>query len=150
MTSDAITVRAASEDDIPAIAELEQLCFSVPWSEKALRETLSSPHARLFCAVLDGVVIAYGGCYLLGDDADITNIATHPDYRRRGAAAAVLEVLTACAKESGMLAIHLEVRASNAPAIALYEGFGFSVDGLRKNYYKNPTENAVLMTFSLT
>ena len=150
MTSDAITVRAATEDDIPAIAELEQLCFSVPWSEKALRETLSSPHARLFCAELGGVVIAYGGCYLLGDDADITNIATHPDYRRRGAAAAVLEVLTACAKEAGMLAIHLEVRASNAPAIALYEGFGFSVDGLRKNYYKNPTENAVLMTFSLT
>ena len=86
MKVDAITVRAATEDDIPAIAELEQLCFSVPWSEKALRETLSSPHARLFCAVLDGVVIAYGGCYLLGDDADITNIATHPDYRRRGAA----------------------------------------------------------------
>ena len=150
MKTDAITVRAASEEDIPAIAELEQLCFSVPWSEKALRETLSSPHARLFCAVLGGVVIAYGGCYLLGDDADITNIATHPEYRRRGAAAAVLEVLTACAKEAGMLAIHLEVRSSNAPAIALYEGFGFSVDGLRKNYYKNPTENAVLMTFSLT
>ena len=150
MTTDAITVRAASEDDIPAIAELEQLCFSVPWSEKALRETLSSPHARLFCAELGGVVIAYGGCYLLGDDADITNIATHPDYRRRGAAAAVLEVLTACAKEAGMFAVHLEVRASNAPAIALYEGFGFSVDGIRKNYYKNPTENAVLMTFSLT
>ena len=150
MKTDAITVRAASEEDIPAIAELEQRCFSVPWSEKALRETLSSPHARLFCAVLGGVVIAYGGCYLLGDDADITNIATHPEYRRRGAAAAVLEVLTACAKEAGMLAIHLEVRSSNAPAIALYEGFGFSVDGLRKNYYKNPTENAVLMTFSLT
>ena len=146
----AITVRTARCEDIAAIAELERLCFSVPWSEKALRETLSSPHARLFCAELGGVVIAYGGCYLLGDDADITNIATHPDYRRRGAAAAVLEVLTACAKEAGMLAIHLEVRASNAPAIALYEGFGFSVDGLRKNYYKNPTENAVLMTFSLT
>ena len=61
MTSDAITVRAATEEDIPAIAELEQLCFSVPWSEKALRETLSSPHARLFCAELGGVVIAYGG-----------------------------------------------------------------------------------------
>ena len=150
MKTDDILVRGAVKEDIPAIAVLEQLCFSVPWSEKALGETIASPHARLFCAVLDGTVIAYGGCYLLGDDADITNIATHPDFRRRGAAAAVLQALTACAEEAGMQAIHLEVRASNAPAIALYEHFGFSVDGIRKNYYKNPTENAILMTLSLS
>ena len=148
-TADAMTVRAAVKEDIPAIAALEQMCFSVPWSEGALADTLASPHARLFCAELGGVVIAYGGCYLLGDDADITNIATHPDFRRRGAAAAVLQMLTDCAKEQGMQAIHLEVRASNTPAAALYERFGFSVDGIRKNYYKNPTENAILMTLSL-
>ncbi|MBR5869788.1 MAG: ribosomal protein S18-alanine N-acetyltransferase [Clostridia bacterium] len=148
-TADTLTVRAAVKEDIPAIAALEQLCFSVPWSEGALADTLASPHARLFCAELGGAVIAYGGCYLLGDDADITNIATHPDFRRRGAAAAVLQVLSDCAKAHGMQAIHLEVRASNAPAIALYERFGFAVDGIRKNYYKNPTENAVLMTLSL-
>lgn len=150
MKTDALTVRVAVGADIPAIAGLETLCFSVPWSEKAIGDTLASPHARLFCAELDGAVIAYGGCYLLGDDADITNIATHPDYRRRGAAAAVLQALTAYAREKGMLAVHLEVRQSNVPAIALYEGFGFAVDGIRKNYYKNPTENAVLMTLSLT
>lgn len=149
MQTDAVTVRAAGEDDIPALAVLEQLCFSSPWSEKALHDTLDSPFAGLFCAELDGAVIAYGGLYLLGDDADITNIATHPDYRRRGAAAAVLEVLIAYAEEHGMQAMHLEVRASNVPAITLYERFGFAVDGIRKNYYKNPTENAVLMTLSL-
>ena len=149
MKTDILTVRAAAEADIPAIAVLETLCFSSPWSEGALRDTLASAYARMFCAELDGTVIAYGGCYLLGDDADITNIATHPDYRRRGAAALVLQTLTACARDCGMHAIHLEVRQTNAPAIALYEGFGFSVDGIRKNYYKNPTENAVLMTLSL-
>ena len=149
MKTDAVTVRAVTEADIPAIAVLEALCFSSPWRTRALCDTLSSPHARMFCAELDGTVIAYGGCYLLGDDADITNIATHPDYRRRGAAAAILRTLTSCAADCGMQAIHLEVRASNVPAITLYEGFGFSFDGIRKNYYKNPTENAVLMTLSL-
>lgn len=149
MKTEDVTVRAACELDIPAIAALETLCFSSPWSENALRDTLASPYAVLFCAELDGAVIAYGGLYLLGDSADITNIATHPDHRRRGAAAATLRALTAYANEHGAHALHLEVREHNRPAITLYERFGFTVDGIRKNYYKNPTENAVLMTLSL-
>ena len=150
MKTDSLCVRAAEETDIPAIAVLEHLCFSAPWSETALTDTLNSPYAKLFCAEMDGTVIAYGGIYLLGDDADITNIATHPDHRRCGAAAEILQTLMAYAKEHGATALHLEVRASNAPATALYERFGFAVDGIRKNYYKNPTENAVLMTLSLS
>ena len=149
MLTDSVFVRAADAGDIPAIAMLETLCFSSPWSEGALTDTLNSPHAKLFCADDHGTVIAYGGMYLLGDDADITNIATHPDHRRCGAAAAVLRALIASAKDCGAQALHLEVRESNAPAIALYERFGFAVDGIRKNYYKQPTENAVLMTLSL-
>ena len=137
--SDIIRVRAAAEEDIPAIAELEQRCFSSPWSERALLDTLQSPHAHLVCAEQNGTVIAYGGLYLLGDDADITNIATHPDMRRRGAAAAVLEALRTYAKEHGASALHLEVRASNTGAITLYETRGFQTDGIRKNYYKNPS-----------
>ncbi len=150
MLTDSVVVRAAEDADIPAIAVLENLCFSAPWSENALSDTLHSPYGKLFCAELDGQIIAYGGAYLLGDDADITNIATHPDHRRRGAAAAILKTLIAYANEHGVGALHLEVRASNAPATALYERFGFAVDGIRKNYYKNPTENAVLMTLSLS
>lgn len=148
--SDTVTVRPAAEDDIPAIAELEQLCFSSPWSEGALRDTLHSPYACLVCAEQNSTVIAYGGLYLLGDDADITNIATHPDMRRRGAASAVLEWLQTYALAHGAAALHLEVRLSNTNAIALYESRGFRTDGIRKNYYKNPTEHAVLMTCSLT
>ena len=150
MKTESLCVRTAEDTDIPAIAVLEQLCFSSPWSETALSDTLHSPHARLFCAESDGTVMAYGGVYLLGEDADITNIATHPEFRRHGAASAVLETLIAFVREHGVLALHLEVRASNDAAIALYERFGFSVDGIRKNYYKNPTENAVLMTLSLS
>ncbi len=148
--SDGVTVRAACEQDLPMLAMLEKLCFSSPWSEQALRDTLTSPYAKLFCAEDGDAVIAYGGLYLLGDDADITNIATHPDHRRRGAGTAVLRSLIAYAKEHGAQGVHLEVRQSNVPAIAMYEKFGFAVDGIRKNYYKNPSENAVLMTLSLT
>lgn len=148
MKTDAVEVRFAAEQDIPALAALENMCFSSPWSETALRETLASPHAKLFCAERSGEIVAYGGVYLLGDDADITNIATAPAFRRQGAAAAILWALTAYTAEHGVRAVHLEVRESNAPAIALYEKFGFAVDGIRKNYYKHPTENAVLMTLS--
>ena len=146
----AITVRAASCEDIAAIAELERLCFSVPWSEKALSETLQSPHARLFCAEDACGIIAYGGMYLLGDTAEITNIATHPGHRRRGAASAVLCALMAAAADAGAERICLEVRASNTPAEALYASHGFVLDGVRKNYYKQPTEHAHLMSRALS
>ena len=150
MKVDSLCVRIAEDADIPTIAVLEKLCFSLPWSETALSDTLHSPHAKLFCAEMNDTVMAYGGVYLLGEDADITNIATHPDHRRHGAASAVLRSLIAFVKEHGGRFLHLEVRASNSAAIALYEQFGFSVDGIRKNYYKNPTENAILMTLSLS
>jgi ribosomal-protein-alanine N-acetyltransferase len=150
MKTETLCVRTAEEADIPAIAKLETLCFSSPWSETALTDTMHSPHAKLFCADIDNTVIAYGGVYLLGEDADITNIATHPDHRRHGAASAVLQSLIAYVKDHGVLSLHLEVRSSNSAAITLYERFGFLTDGIRKNYYKNPTENAVLMTLSLS
>ena len=150
MKTETLCIRTAEEADIPAIAKLETLCFSSPWSETALTDTMHSPHAKLFCADIDNTVIAYGGVYLLGEDADITNIATHPDMRRRGAAAAVLEALRTYAKEHGASALHLEVRASNTGAITLYETRGFQTDGIRKNYYKNPTEHAILMTCALS
>ena len=149
MTDAVITVRRAGEADVPAIAALERACFSEPWSEGALTDTLRSPYAVLFCAVLPdeaGTIASYGGLYLLGEDADITNVATHPAYRRRGAAAAVLEALLDCARAHGVCAVHLEVRRPNAAAAALYRAHGFTVDGTRPRYYKNPSEDAVLMT----
>ena len=150
MTDSVITVRQAEAADVPAIAALERVCFSDPWSEGALNDTLCSPYAVLFCAMFpdEGETIAsYGGLYLLGEDADITNVATHPAYRRRGAASAILGAILDYARAHNVRAVHLEVRCSNTSAAALYRSFGFTVDGTRPRYYKNPSEDAILMTY---
>ena len=83
------------------------------------------------------------------DEGYITNVAVSPDFRRQGIARALIEALLAKARENGLAFVTLEVRESNAPAIALYTGAGFEPVGKRKNFYSNPTENAVLMTISL-
>ena len=146
-----MTVREASSADLAGLAEIERACFSEPWSENALAGTLGNPLARLFCAAEeDGTLSGYAGVYLLDEDADITNVAVLPAFRRQGIADAVLVSLEAFCREHGAQLLHLEVRASNTPALALYEKHGFVRDGLRKNYYKNPKEDAVLMTLPLT
>ena len=104
MKTEPISVRTACEADLPAIAEIERQCFSVPWSEGALADTLHSGYAHLVLAQDGDTVIAYGGIYLLGDDADITNIATLPSHRRRGAASAILSALEDCAFSRGAAA----------------------------------------------
>lgn len=125
-------------------AELEKLCFSEPWSENSLG-LLTREGGIGFAAVCDGVLAAYGGMTHVLDEGQITNIATHPDHRRRGLAEAVLGALFDYSKAHGLKEIFLEVRKSNAPAIALYKKCGFESVGERKNFYRSPTENAVLM-----
>lgn len=148
MTETDFRVRSVTAADIPALAGIEAACFSEPWSAWALTETLDCAYAHLICIETGSVLAAYGGLYLLGDSADITNIAVLPAYRRRGFGAAVLSALAAYAYERGAQTVHLEVRASNAAAIALYTRFGFVCDGIRRHYYKNPAEDAHLMTYT--
>jgi ribosomal-protein-alanine N-acetyltransferase len=95
--------------------------------------------------IIEGKLAAYGGCEFVPPEANIVNIATHPDFRRRGCAAAVIDSLEEFLSSKGVDSIFLEVRASNAPARALYEGKGFAVVGVRKNYYRFPTEDAEVM-----
>lgn len=131
---------------VTALAEIERLCFSSPWSEEALAEELSNPCARFFVAEEDGQAIGYIGCLFVADEGDITNVAVHPAHRRRGIAARLLDALLDAAADERIEAIHLEVRASNVPAIALYESRGFRPDGVRPRFYTRPTEDAVLYT----
>ncbi len=138
-------------DDVPAIAALEAMCFSEPWSEASLYDTLSSPDAMLVCAVLAETVIGYGGIYLspaVGDfpgEGNITNIAVLPAYRGRGIGRTLLLSLLEAAMRRGAKEIFLEVRVSNASAIRLYEAVGFDTVGTRKNFYKQPREDALIM-----
>lgn len=133
---------------LSAVAELEALCFVDPWSEKALELLLTDGAYGAVC-LQDERVMAYGGVLWAPDEGQITNIATHPDARRCGMGAAILEHLIAEATSRGCEQLSLEARVSNTPAIALYERYGFLKMGLRRGFYKHPTEDAYVMCLPL-
>ena len=133
---------------LDAIAEIEALCFSEPWSARAL-ELLLGDAAIGAVATHEGRVIAYGGMILAPDEGQITNIAVHPDFRRRGCARAILHALHVEAEQRKFEQIVLEVRASNAAAIALYESEGYASVGRRRGFYRMPTEDALVMQRSV-
>jgi ribosomal-protein-alanine N-acetyltransferase len=140
-------LKTFAAEHIPEAAEIERLCFSEPWSEAALNYMCTSPNTRAV-AVIDrenGRLAAYGGAQFVLDEANIVNIATHPDYRRRGCATALMHSLESFLKENGIAYVYLEVRSSNAPAQALYAKEGFAPVGVIKNYYRFPSEDAVEM-----
>ena len=131
-------------EHLEAVAEIEALCFADPWSTGAL-EFLLSDAAMGVVAICDGRVAAYCGMALAPDEGQITNLAVHPDFRRCGLGRAILLYLQAEARARGLLQIALEVRVSNEGAIALYESERFYVAGRRRNFYRNPTEDALVM-----
>ena len=143
--SSAVRVDAAM---LPQLATLEETVFSSPWSAKAL-ELLCSETAFGFAVVRENGPVAYGGMLTVLDEGQITNIATHPDHRRHGYAAVVLESLLEEARARGLVTVTLEVRESNAPAIALYEKFGFAIVGRRPRFYTAPVETALVMQCNL-
>ena len=141
-------IRLFCADDCAAVAEIERLSFAEPWSEKSLELLLKGENFGL-TALCDGQTAAYVGIVAAPPEADITNVATHPNFRRRGLAAALLTALKAEAKKRGIENIFLEVRRSNTAARALYEKLGFETVGERKGFYQNPKEDAVLMALAL-
>lgn len=131
---------------IGQIAALERECFSTPWSEAMLTEVLFDSQASFIVAESeDGGVLGYAGLQVVLDEGYIDNIAVEPNARRHGVADELLDVFCRFG-EANLAFLTLEVRASNAPAIALYRKHGFEEAGRRKNYYTKPTEDAVIMT----
>ena len=133
-----------AQSHVAALAALERACFSDPWSEAGLSEELSNPHAVFRVAVEDDTVLGYVGMHHLLDEGFITNVAVSPDARRRGVARALLADLTAYGTAHGLYRITLEVRVGNTPAITLYEGAGYTRDGVRPGFYRDPTEDAAI------
>ena len=130
-------------DDANELALLDQLCFAVPWSEKSFLEEAENPLATYFVAKEDEKIVGYGGIWNVSGEGQITNIAVHPDMRKKGIASEILEELIKSANSCEK--IFLEVRESNNAAICLYEKYGFKQCGIRKNFYHSPQENGIIM-----
>ena len=144
MTEKTVQVCVLTREHLPAAAELEKLCFSEPWSEKALELLLGDMGVGAVC-LENGHAVAYGGMLLAPDEGQITNIATHPSHRRRGYGRAVTEALLEMALKKQLEQVSLEVRVSNESAILLYEKLGFVKAGQRRNFYRAPKEDALVM-----
>lgn len=140
-----ITIVSMEEAHVSAVAELERLCFSDPWSENSVASELNNP-LSLWLVALDGeTVVGYVGSQSVMGESDMMNVAISPEYRRKGVATRLIEALVEALEKNGNHSLSLEVRASNAPAIALYEGMGFLEVGRRRNYYRNPREDALIL-----
>ena len=140
-----IEIRKIDAESAHFAAELEKRCFSEPWSEKAILE--EAERGFFVAAYIDGAFAGYAGMLCVLDECDVCNIATVPEFRGRGVGKALTNALIESARESGASVIMLEVRKSNAAAIALYEKAGFTLVGQRKNFYTLPREDALLYNY---
>lgn len=156
-------LRPMEEKDLEAAAELERLSFSVPWSEAVLRESLESSLDLIWVleqtedsAGKDGehgrteerknrILAGYCNLRLIAGEGELMRIAVHPELRGRGLSRKLMDCLEETAREKGAEAVTLEVRKSNQAAIELYKTYGFREEAVRKNYYENPSEDALIM-----
>ena len=145
-----IRITDAREELLPQIQQIEQQSFSVPWTDAMLRMQLQPDSHVFLTAETDGAVVGYVGVLYVLDEGYISNVAVRPDHRRRGIAEALLAALEARGRALMLSFLTLEVRERNAAAIALYEKRGYRIAGRRKNYYEKPTEDALIMTLTLS
>lgn len=140
-----IQLQKMAETHVSQVAELEKLCFSAPWSRNSVASELNNPLSLWLVATDGDVVAGYIGSQSVLGEADMMNVAVHPDYRRQGIGKLLVEELVASLKENSVYSLTLEVRASNDPAIGLYEQLGFTQVGRRPNYYRDPREDALIL-----
>ena len=138
-------------DHLDSLADLESLAFSTPWSYDALAEELQNPLAVFLVAedVDAESAVGYLGMHHILDEGFIANLAVHPAYRRQVIARSLLREAQEYAEAHDLARLTLEVRASNVPAIALYEGMGFTRDGIRPGFYDSPKEDAAIYSYYL-
>ena len=136
-------------EHVAQVAYLETVCFHDPWSEKSIGDELTNDLALWLVAVENDMVIGYVGSQTVLGWTDIMNVAVHPDHRRKGVGEALILRLMELLREHKCECLTLEVRASNTGAIALYEKLGFTEVGRRKNYYRNPKEDALILRVEL-
>lgn len=143
-------IRTMTVDDLDQVMLLELACFSVPWTREAFEKELTENKlARYIVIEEDGTIIGYGGVWYIMDEGHITNVAIHPEYRKRGLGKLLVTAMKDQAKEEKIHHLTLEVRASNIAAIKLYQGMGFESVGVRPKYYTDNQEDALIMWVEL-
>lgn len=150
MKGQEIQIRTMEEKDCQAVANLEQQCFTVPWSFASIKQSFASPNGYFFVAEKGEQIVGYIGMMRAESEGDILNIAVSTQNRRQGIGTHLMEYLLHFAQENGIETLFLEVRESNKGAITLYENQKWEKIGVRKHYYKNPTEDGIVMTVDLT
>lgn len=140
-------VQPMTLDDIPDVHEIERLSFPVPWPSNAFRQELETNRLARYLVVRAGArVVAYGGLWLMVDEAHVTTFAVSPGWRRRGIGSLLLLGLIDVAEAMHAHVLTLEVRLGNTAARALYARFGFRPVGIRPRYYSDNGEDALIMT----
>ena len=144
-----VKIEKMSEKHIAQVAESEESIFSVPWSQKAFKDSLELDNTAFYVAIEEEGVIGYCGVYKVMNSADITNVAVKKDKRKKGVAKQLLKEAIKDAKSEQIKEIMLEVRESNEAAIFLYKKIGFQSITKRKKYYKHPVEDAIIMLLKI-
>lgn len=138
-------IRRASPADVAALVEIERACFRDPWTASGIRETIQYETARAFLAESGGHAVGYVMARISGEEGEILNLAVLPKSRRKGIARCLLDEALGSIAAAGVKEAYLEVRQSNAEALALYQSHGFRPVGLRPDYYRDPREDALVL-----
>ena len=146
---DAVSVRAMRAGDVSEVVYIENRSFHVPWRERTFKSLLRQPHAALFVAEMAGRVAGYAAVWFVADEAELGDLAVHPDFRRRGIGSLLLDRALEEARGRAIRVLYLEVRAGNEDARRLYERSGFEVATVRRGYYSHPVEDALVMQRSI-
>ena len=146
MAGTSIVYRVMTVDDIPMVQLVERKCFSTPWSRNIfVSEVTRNDNAIYVVATIGERIVGYAGIWIILDEGHVTNIAVDPAYQRQGIGQGLMDMLTAAAVKRGVIAMTLEVRVSNASAQALYAKLGFVPNGIRKQYYQDDKEDALIV-----
>ena len=140
-----IIIRPMTKDDVDAVYIVEENCFVDPWSKESIRKELKNNLARYLVAQLDNKIVGYVGVWFVVDEGHITNVAVHSDYRGKKIGDKLVKEMVELCKENNIIAMTLEVRASNIVAQNLYRKYGFKMGGIRKEYYSDNKEDAIIM-----
>ena len=142
-----INYRFFSEADVEGIFNVSSLSFKTPWTFESIKNEINNPFAKYIVAFNESEILGFIGGWIIASEGDIVNVAVHPNYRKFGIGSTLLKNFIDLGLQENWVKLNLEVRESNIAAQNLYKKFNFKLDGIRKEYYEDNKENAILMSY---